>query len=67
MNLKQPQQQRLPIFLVLIVLLGYFYPKIAVTENYFPLYPGIDTIYPPRFSVEKFNLISVEMSRKEVL
>ncbi|MBD1900958.1 hypothetical protein NDI44_04605 [Trichocoleus sp. DQ-A3] len=67
MNLKQPQQQILPGILVLIVLLVYFYPKIAATENYFPLYPGIDTIYPPKFSVHKFNSISVGMSRKEVL
>jgi len=67
MNLKQPQQQILPGILVLIVLLVYFYPKIAATENYFPLYPGIDTIYPPQFSVENFNHISVGLSRKEVL
>jgi hypothetical protein len=67
MNLKQPQQQILPFFVVLIVLLIYFYPKIAYTEDYLPLYPGIDTIYPPEFSVHKFNRISVEMSRKDVL
>jgi hypothetical protein len=40
---------------------------MAFTENYFPLFPGIDTIYPPRFSVDKFNRISIGMSRKEVL
>lgn len=67
MNIKQPQQQILPIFVGLIVLLIYFYPKIACTEDYFPLYPGIDTIYTPQFSVHKFNRISVGMSRKEVI
>ena len=59
MNIKQPQRQILPGILALIVLLVYFYPKIACTEDYFPLYPGIDTIYPPKFSVENFKQISV--------
>jgi hypothetical protein len=67
MSSKTKQPQILPIFLVSIVLLVYFYPKIAATEDYFPLFPGIDTIYPPQFSVHKFNRISVGMSRKEVL
>ncbi|MEW5860252.1 MAG: hypothetical protein AB1861_23185 [Cyanobacteriota bacterium] len=67
MNLKQPQQQILPGILVFIVVLVYFYPKIAATEKYFPLYPGIDTIYPPHFSEHNFNLISEGMSRTEVL
>jgi hypothetical protein len=67
MNLKQPLQQILPLFVVLIVLLIYFYPKIAYTEDYLPLYPGIDTIYPLQFSVDKFNRLSRGMSRKEVL
>lgn len=66
MNLKQPQQQILPIFLACLLLLGYFYRKMAFNEDYFPLYPGIDTIYPPKFSVHKFDRISVGMSRKEV-
>jgi hypothetical protein len=66
MKVKQPQQI-LPIFAVVIVLLVYFYPKIAFTENYFPLYPGIDTIYPPKFSVHKLNQIYVGMPRKDVL
>jgi hypothetical protein len=67
MKIKQPTPQLLPIFFVLIVLVVYVYPRIAGSENYFPLFPGIDTIYLPQFSEDKFKLISIGMSRKEVL
>lgn len=67
MKAKQPQKQTLAISLGLIVWLGYFYLKMAYTEDYFSLYPGIDTIYPPKFSGHKLNQIYVGMPRKEVL
>lgn len=67
MNIKQHQEQVILVLVALILLLIPFYLVKAYTEDYFPLYPGIDSIYPPKFSVHKLNRISVGMSRKEVL
>ena len=52
------------IFLGLTVVLGGFF--YIVTENYFPLYPHIDTYFAEGYTDEAFAQVEIGMTKAEV-